>query len=89
MRLAVGMRVHLLGTGSRDGWPNPWCRCASGSAAAADGVLRGQSSALVDGTALLAIHLGHGNPSPAELDAVLAGWGGRAPRDGNVLEVVR
>lgn len=87
MRLAVGMRVRLLGTGSSDGSPNPWCRCPSCLAAAADGVPRGQSSALVAGTALLAIHLGHGNPPPAELDAVLAGWGCSALRDGDVVEL--
>lgn len=49
------MRVRLLGTGSSDGWPNPWCTCASCAAATADGVLRGQSSALVDDRLLLEI----------------------------------
>lgn len=57
MRLAVGMRVRLLGTGSSDGWPNPWCSCASCAAARRAGVLRRQSSALVDGRLL--IDLGH------------------------------
>ena len=47
------MRVRMLGTGSADGWPNPWCRCASCRAARADGVLRGQTSALVDDRLLL------------------------------------
>ena len=47
------MRVRMLGTGSSDGWPNPWCTCASCSAARADGVLRGQTSALVDDRLLL------------------------------------
>lgn len=45
--------------------------------------------AVVDATALHAIHLGHDNPPPAELDAVLAGWGATAPRDGDVLEIGR
>jgi adenosylcobinamide kinase / adenosylcobinamide-phosphate guanylyltransferase len=49
------MRLHLLGTGSSDGWPNPWCSCASCRAATADGVVRGQTSALVDGRLLLDI----------------------------------
>lgn len=49
------MRVRLLGTGSSDGWPNPWCACASCRAAVAEGVLRGQSSALVDDRLLLEI----------------------------------
>ncbi len=43
--------------------------------------------AITAGTALLAVHLGHDNPPPAELDAQLARWGARAPRDGDVLEV--
>ena len=55
MRLAGDMRVRLLGTGSSDGWPNPWCTCASCRAAVAEGVLRGQSSALVDDRLLLEI----------------------------------
>jgi adenosylcobinamide kinase/adenosylcobinamide-phosphate guanylyltransferase len=47
------MRVRLLGTGSADGWPNPWCACVSCAAAAASGQLRGQTSALVDDRLLL------------------------------------
>jgi len=42
------MRVRMLGTGSSDGWPNPWCTCASCAAARTGGVLRAQTSALVD-----------------------------------------
>jgi len=38
-------------------------------------------------TRLLAVHLGHDNPPPAELDRVLAGWGARAPVDGEVVDV--
>ena len=53
MRLAVAMRVRMLGTGSSDGWPNPWCACASCGAARHDGVLRRQTSALVDGRLLI------------------------------------
>jgi len=48
------MEVLLLGTGSGTGWPNPFCRCASCEAARiTPGALRGQSSALLDGTVLL------------------------------------
>jgi adenosylcobinamide kinase/adenosylcobinamide-phosphate guanylyltransferase len=43
--------------------------------------------AVVATTAVHAIHLGHDNPPPAELDALLAGWGASAPRDGDVLAV--
>ncbi|WP_380169527.1 bifunctional adenosylcobinamide kinase/adenosylcobinamide-phosphate guanylyltransferase [Jannaschia sp. R86511] len=43
----------LLGTGSADGWPNPFCRCAACLGAADAGVVRGQSAALLDGTVLL------------------------------------
>ena len=57
------MRVHLLGTGSADGWPNPWCTCASCRAAADAGVLRGSSSALVDDRLLL--ELGPDGPRAA------------------------
>lgn len=53
MRLAVAMRLRMLGTGSSDGWPNPWCTCASCGAARAGGVLRRQTSALVDDRLLL------------------------------------
>jgi phosphoribosyl 1,2-cyclic phosphodiesterase len=51
------MRVRMLGTGSSDGWPNPWCGCASCAWARSAGVLRRQTSALVDGRVLL--DLGH------------------------------
>jgi len=47
------MRLRLLGTGASDGWPNPWCGCRSCTAAAAQGVLRGQTSVLVDDVLLL------------------------------------
>lgn len=47
------MRVRLLGTGSADGWPNPFCRCASCESARADGIVRAQTSALVDDDFLL------------------------------------
>ncbi len=47
------MDVLLLGTGSADGWPNPWCRCASCTWARESGTLRSTTSALVDGVLLL------------------------------------
>jgi adenosylcobinamide kinase/adenosylcobinamide-phosphate guanylyltransferase len=43
--------------------------------------------AVTAATTLLAVHLGHDNPPPDELDARLAAWGARAPRDGEVLDV--
>ena len=45
--------VLVLGTGSADGWPNPFCGCASCRVEAAAGRTRGQTSALVDRTLLL------------------------------------
>lgn len=44
------MEILLLGTGSADGWPNPFCRCASCASA---GQVRGQTAALVDDTLML------------------------------------
>lgn len=51
------MRVRMLGTGSSDGWPNPWCGCPSCDWARTWGVVRRQTSALVDERLLL--DLGH------------------------------
>lgn len=47
------MRVHLLGTGSADGWPNPFCDCASCTAERQAGRARRPSSALVDDVLLI------------------------------------
>ena len=47
------MRIQVLGSGAADGWPNPWCGCASCRAAIEQGVVRGQTSVLVDGRLLL------------------------------------
>ena len=37
----------MLGSGAADGWPNPWCSCASCTAAREQGVVRGQTCALI------------------------------------------
>lgn len=47
------MRIRLLGSGASDGWPNPWCSCASCTAALAQGVVRGHTSVLVDDRLLI------------------------------------
>ena len=47
------MEVLLLGTGGADGWPNPWCTCASCNWAREAGVLRRQTAALVDDVLLI------------------------------------
>ena len=47
------MRIVLLGTGSADGWPNPFCGCPSCAAERAAGRSRAPSSALVDGRILI------------------------------------
>jgi adenosylcobinamide kinase/adenosylcobinamide-phosphate guanylyltransferase len=71
------MRVRMLGTGSSDGWPNPWCSCASCRAARDAGVVRRQTSALVDDRLL--IELGHDGVRAAvdltEVEAVLVTHG--------------
>ncbi|HMT48533.1 MBL fold metallo-hydrolase [Dietzia sp. UBA5065] len=68
------MEVVLLGTGAADGWPNPFCRCASCEDARRCGVLRGQTSALVDDELL--IDCGPEAPGAASrLGRTLAGVG--------------
>ena len=47
------MEVTLLGTGSADGWPNPFCTCASCDDARSRGDVRGQTAALVDDRLLI------------------------------------
>ena len=47
------MDVRVLGTGSADGWPNPFCTCPSCAAERVAGRLRGQTAALVDDVLLL------------------------------------
>jgi ribonuclease BN (tRNA processing enzyme) len=47
------VHVRLLGTGAADGWPNPWCACASCTDVRATGSSRRQTSVLVDGGVLL------------------------------------
>jgi len=47
------MEIVLLGTGAADGWPSPFCRCASCRDAAARRQIRGQTAALVDDVLLL------------------------------------
>ncbi|KQY64885.1 hypothetical protein ASD30_06560 [Nocardioides sp. Root140] len=42
------MGIRVLGTGSADGWPNPFCTCASCTSARTAGEVRAQTSALVD-----------------------------------------
>lgn len=47
------MRLTLLGTASGDGWPNPFCTCASCAGMRSRGEVRGQTSVLVDDVLLL------------------------------------
>ncbi len=47
------MRVQLLGTGSADGIPNPFCSCRTCRTALSTGEVRSQSAALVDDVLLL------------------------------------
>lgn len=57
-------RLTLLGTGSADGWPNPFCRCASCETLRARGEVRGHTSLLVDDALL--VDLGPDVPRAAE-----------------------
>ncbi|MFS3130513.1 bifunctional adenosylcobinamide kinase/adenosylcobinamide-phosphate guanylyltransferase [Nocardioides sp. Bht2] len=47
------MAVRLIGTGAADGWPTPFCSCASCTAERSAGRVRAQAAALVDGQVLL------------------------------------
>jgi adenosylcobinamide kinase / adenosylcobinamide-phosphate guanylyltransferase len=47
------MRLDLLGTGSADRWPNPWCGCDRCQWARDARVHRGRTSALLDGSLLI------------------------------------
>lgn len=57
-------RIGLLGTGSADGWPNPFCRCASCQALRHRGEVRAHSSVLIDD--VLLVDLGPDVPRSAE-----------------------
>ena len=47
------MEVVVLGTGSADGWPSPFCTCASCTDMRGRGRVRAPTSVLVDGTVLI------------------------------------
>ncbi|HSO03587.1 MAG TPA: bifunctional adenosylcobinamide kinase/adenosylcobinamide-phosphate guanylyltransferase [Candidatus Limnocylindrales bacterium] len=47
------MRIDVLGTGSADRWPNPWCACDRCQWARDAGVHRDRTSALVNGRLLI------------------------------------
>ncbi|HEX6888915.1 MAG TPA: bifunctional adenosylcobinamide kinase/adenosylcobinamide-phosphate guanylyltransferase [Candidatus Nanopelagicales bacterium] len=47
------MRVTLLGTGSADRWPNPWCGCPTCRWARQSGAHRNRTSVLVDDVLLV------------------------------------
>jgi len=49
------VKLHVLGTGSADGWPNPMCRCESCNDARARGISRHHTSVLVDDVILFDI----------------------------------
>jgi adenosylcobinamide kinase/adenosylcobinamide-phosphate guanylyltransferase len=47
------MKVQLLGTGSADGWPNPFCDCVSCAWARREDEVRGHTGVLVDDVLML------------------------------------
>jgi adenosylcobinamide kinase/adenosylcobinamide-phosphate guanylyltransferase len=57
------VRIRVLGSGAADGWPNPWCSCASCGAALAQGIVRIQTSVLIDDRLL--VDLGPAGPQAA------------------------
>ncbi len=62
------MRVRLLGTGSADGWPNPFCECRSCEEERTVGRLRMPTAALVDD--ILLIDSGPTAPYSASLGGI-------------------
>jgi adenosylcobinamide kinase/adenosylcobinamide-phosphate guanylyltransferase len=62
------VRIRLLGSGASDGWPNPWCSCASCEAAREQGVVRAQTAALLDDRVL--VDLGPTAAQAAEREGV-------------------
>jgi adenosylcobinamide kinase/adenosylcobinamide-phosphate guanylyltransferase len=62
------VKIQVLGSGATDGWPNPWCSCASCTAARDQQVHRSQSSVLLDDRVL--VDLG---PATAACGADLSG----------------
>ncbi len=55
------MKIQLLGTGSADGWPNPFCECESCTTQRESGNARASSAALIDDCVLIdwGPNLGH------------------------------
>jgi adenosylcobinamide kinase/adenosylcobinamide-phosphate guanylyltransferase len=47
------VQLTLLGTGAADGWPSPFCGCASCASLRAEGLVRAQTAVLVDDDLLL------------------------------------
>jgi adenosylcobinamide kinase / adenosylcobinamide-phosphate guanylyltransferase len=77
--------VRLLGSGGRDGWPQPGCGCASCNRATSSGHSRGRCQVLVDGM----LRFEPGRP-PGGADGYLlrpagAGWDLTAPDGGRLL----
>lgn len=60
------MRVTILGSGAADGWPQPFCHCASCEYAREHSVVRARSGVLVDDTVLI-------DPSPDTTTSVARG----------------
>jgi adenosylcobinamide kinase / adenosylcobinamide-phosphate guanylyltransferase len=82
------MDVRLVGTGGRDGWPRPGCRCASCARAAAAGRRRAPARVLVDG--VLALRPGPASREPGpppgyQVGRVPGGWTVAGPDGGRLL----
>ncbi|MEI6231137.1 MAG: MBL fold metallo-hydrolase, partial [Actinomycetes bacterium] len=58
------MDITVLGTGSADGWPNPWCACLSCTWARSEKVLRESTCIVVNGSLL--VDFGPASASQAE-----------------------
>jgi adenosylcobinamide kinase/adenosylcobinamide-phosphate guanylyltransferase len=86
--MGKAMEIRLLGTGGRDGWPQPGCRCASCARARSSGRHRNRAEVVVDG--VLRLTPGEpparsGRPGGHRVEEVAGGWSVTGPDGARLL----
>src|SRR5580704_3565594 len=86
--MGKAMEIRLLGTGGRDGWPQPGCRCASCARARSSGRHRSRAEVVVDG--VLRLTPGEppargGRPGGHRVEEVPGGWSVTGPDGARLL----